>query len=161
MTATEYGDAEQAGQELLSLVAELRARHGERLAWTDRGEELRERAFAACKDRDEASALVEAINEHDYWSYWGHTTLGMVMARRGELLAASEHLRRSAVVGDYRLRSYGPSFLLASELAGHGQWAAVEDYLRAIRALWDAEEIDVWLALVQQRQLPDFPDAGG
>lgn len=157
--AAEFGDAEQAGHELLSLAAGLRSIHGELLDWTEQGNALWTRACEVCKTRDEATALVQAITNHAFWKHWGHTTLGVVMAHRGDMSVAGEHLRLSAqVAGEPRLRSYGPSFRLANQLARRGEWDAVGDYLRGIRTFWNSDEIEGWLSRVEQRQQPDLPD---
>jgi hypothetical protein len=64
--------------------------------------------------------------------HWAHTTLGVMAARRGDVAEARVHLRESAAVGsDYRLSSYGPSFLLVRELCTVGEWNSVADYLEA------------------------------
>jgi hypothetical protein len=159
LDAGELGEAEQVGHELLSLAADLRSAHGERLDWTERAEALWTRASTECKTREEATALVQAIMDHAFWKHWGHTTLGVVMAHRGNMPAAGEHLRRSAqVAGEPRLSSYGPSFRLANQLARHGEWDAIGDYLRAVTTFWSSGEIERWLSQVEQRQQPDLPD---
>jgi hypothetical protein len=157
--AGELDAAERMGNELLASIADLRAVHGERLEWTERGKDLWSRARGNSADEDKAHELVAAIRNYSNWTHWAHTALGVVAARRGNVNAACEHLRVSSeIAGDHRLRSYGPSFRLAQELVQRAQWAAVAEYLRHCRVFWDPDELVEWLSQVEQQQLPEFPD---
>lgn len=159
MDARDFVEAEQIGRELLSLAAELRAVHGERLDWTDGDGKVWTRARIACKSRSKATELVFAISHNADLTHWGHTTLGIVAANRGDIVAAREHLCLSSkVVGGPRLSSYGPSFRLARELMQHGEWIAIGEYLRGVRTFWDSEDLDGWLVQIERREQPNFPD---
>ena len=59
---------------------------------------------------------------------------------------------------DFRLSSYGPSFLLAKQLCMLGEWAAVAEYLERCRSFWVADELDVYVEAVARREVPDFSD---
>ena len=151
--------AEGAGNELLSLVQAARRAHGEKLDWTERGSACWEKARASCPDDTTARALVKAIGDHANRKHWGHTALGVVALRKGDVAAAREHLLHSAaVVGEPRLSSYGPSFLLARELCGCGERQPVDDYLRACEAFWETQLLGQWRQELQDGQLPEFPD---
>lgn len=102
---------------------------------------------------------IDAISDRDQRVHWGHTALGVVAALRGDMPAACEHLARSGDVGgEHRLRSYGPSFLLARELCAHGEWQAVDDYLQACKAFWETDLLEELRQEVQRREIPDFPE---
>jgi hypothetical protein len=151
--------AEQAGVELLSLVEQARSEYGEKLDWPESGRRLWHRARAACGDDVTTRTLVAAISDHANRKHWGHTTLGMLALRRGDISTARNHLLEScAVVGEPRLSSYGPSFLLARELCNRGQWDAVSAYLGKSEAFWDAEQLRRWRHAVERHQVPDFFD---
>jgi hypothetical protein len=160
--ALETGDlavAEGAGSELMSLVREARCTHGEKLDWTERGDARWQRARSECADDASARLLVKAIGDHANRKHWAHTALGVLALRKDDVVAAREHLLHSAaVVGEPRLSSYGPSFLLARELCALGDWQSVDDYLRACGAFWETELLAQWRQNVQSRQLPEFPD---
>ncbi|HYQ00466.1 MAG TPA: hypothetical protein VER96_17435 [Polyangiaceae bacterium] len=148
---------EQVAAELLSLVKEARAVHGEKLDWPERGRDLWTRARSGSDSDAAARALTSAITDHAHRKHWAHTTLGVIAARRGNVAEAREHLRESAAVGsDYRLSSYGPSFLLARELCRLDEWNAVADYLDACAAFWNPEPLRVWVQQLRERQMPDF-----
>jgi hypothetical protein len=151
--------AEQVAAELFSLVEEARSEYGERLDWPERGRKLWQRAHAACGDNATTQTLVRAISHHANRKHWCHTFLGMCALWRGDISAARDHLlESSAVVGEPRLSSYGPSFLLARELCKRGQWDAVSVYLGNCQAFWDGEPLRRWAQAVQEHQVPDFFD---
>ena len=156
--AIEAGDetaGEQVAAELLSLVKEARAVHGEKLDWRERGRDLWTRARSGSDSDTTARALTRAITDHAHRKHWAHTTLGVIAARRGNVTEAREHLRESAAVGgDPRLSSYGPSFLLARDLCTLGEWNAVADYLEACAAFWNPEPLRGWVQQLRERQMP-------
>jgi hypothetical protein len=160
--ALETGDlavALDAGNELLSLVREARLAHGEKLDWTERGNACWEKARSSCADDATARMLVKAIADHANRKHWGHTALGVVALRNGDVVAAREHLLHSAaVVGEPRLSSYGSSFLLARELCARGEWQPVSDYLQACAAFWQTELLAHWQEKLQRQELPEFPN---
>ena len=150
--------AEQAGLELLALVAEARSVFGEKLDWKDKGRALWTRARSVCSNETDAQELVEAITGNANRKHWGHTVLGVLAARRDDLSRAKQHLRDSAAVGsDYRLSAYGPSFLLARELCARGEWDAVTEYLLACQSFWNPEPLRQWIDQIRQQQVPEFP----
>lgn len=159
MDANDLGAAESIGSELLSLVAQARSEYGEALEWRERQSALYAKAYSTYAEPEQARALIDAISDRDQRVHWGHTALGVVAARRGDMPAACEHLALSAnVPGDPRLRSYGPSFLLARELCAHGEWQAVDDYLQACKAFWETDLLEELRQEVQRREIPDFPE---
>src|SRR5207248_11476628 len=96
--------AEEAARELMQLVDGARAQFGDQLDWPDLGRALWGRAREATGSDDEAGELTDAIAQHAYRKHWGHTVLGLLAARRGDLDAAVNHLLASAEVRpDYRL----------------------------------------------------------
>jgi hypothetical protein len=152
--------AERVAQALMSAVSDARTTHGECLDWPDQGQDLWNRAQAACGDDAAARALVRTIADHSYWRHWAHTILGVIALRKGEPASALLHLRESArVVGEPRLSSYGPSFRLARETCTRGEWEAVADYLGACAAFWNDARLKSWRDDVCRRQVPQFPDA--
>lgn len=80
--------------------------------------------------------------EYSFDKHWGHTAVGFASARIGRIDDAARHLLQSAAVpGDFRLRSYGPSFLLAAELWEQEQHEAVDRYLDACGVFWDSDQL--------------------
>ncbi len=159
MRAEDTGTVERSGNEMLSRAQEARSQHGERLDWPERGRALWQRARAACDSDESATVLVRAIGQHAHDKHWGHTALGFLALRSGDTSTACSHLLQSAaIVGDCRLSSYGPSFLLARELCGVGKWSAVRDYLRACEAFWGDGRMGEWVRQVEEHETPDFPD---
>jgi hypothetical protein len=157
--AGHFSAAEAHAGELLALVAEARATHGDRLDWTERGRDLWARACAATPDTRAASTLVRAIGEHAHHKHWGHSVMGLVALDAGDVPGAAEHLRRSAdVVGDPRLRSYGPSLLLADALCVRGMWSDVAAFLEACGRFWQDERLAEWKAQVARGERPAFLD---
>ena len=149
--------ADQVAAELLSLVKEARAVHGEKLDWPERGGDRWARARSGSISDATARALTSAITDHAHRKHWAHTTLGVIAARRGNVAEARAHLRESAaVVGDHRLSSYGPSFLAARELCTLGEWNAVADYLEACAAFWNPEPLRGWVQQLREREMPEF-----
>lgn len=161
-SALDAGDletAEQAGQELLALVAEARAMWGEQLDFPERGRELWAKASVQFSPRSAARELTSAISDHANRKHWGHTVLGVIAVRRGDIDLATRHLAASAsIVGEPRVSSYGPSFRLARELVAHGQWEAVESFIAACRAFWNGVEMDTWIDDLKARKTPEFWD---
>ena len=129
---------------------------------TERSLTGRNAAATAGLERDQdlsvtPRALTSAITDHAHRKHWAHTTLGVIAARRGNVAEARAHLRESAaVVGDHRLSSYGPSFLLARELCTLGEWNAVADYLEACAAFWNPEPLRGWVQQLREREMPEF-----
>jgi hypothetical protein len=151
--------AAEVGADLLRLANQARVLHGDRVDWTDGGRDLWTRARTLLQDDTKARTLTDAISEYRNRHHWGHTFLGVVAARRGDIGLASDHLRLAgAVVGDFRLSSYGPSFRLARELAAHGRWEEVAAYLRSCQTFWNPEPMTAWIREAEQMRLPDLPN---
>jgi hypothetical protein len=113
-------------------------------------------AFHVRQHRNRANLGRFTINDHAYRKHWAHATLGVVAARKGDMAEACQHLRESAsVVSDFRLSSYGPSFLLARELCGNGEWDAAADYLERCSSFWNPEPLRGWVRQLRERQMPD------
>lgn len=150
--------AERAGHELLDRAAGLRSRYGDQMDWLEHGRELWAKARAVTSRDGEARGLVHAIAEHAFHKHWGHTALGIVAVRSGQIDAAAAHLHESAAMpGDYRVSSYGPSFDLADELCTHRRWSDVAKYLEACAAFWDSELLQALRAEVELGRHPEFP----
>lgn len=148
---------EHAGRELLALVDEARRTHGDRIDWRDR--EILKRARAETASKGEARTLVRAIANAAQHKHWGHTALGVVAARRGDLAGAIDHLHASiAVHPDPRLTSYGPSFRLAAALCQLDAWSEVAKYLQACEAFWHVETLRAYRSDVEQQRMPAFEE---
>lgn len=157
LAARDTSAAEGAAAELLALADEARSVYGDELDWPERGRALWARASAARENDRDARELVHAIGDYANRKHWAHTTLGVLAARSGDLAVAKQHLRDSAAIkGDHRLSSYGPSFLLASELCALGEWDAAADYLEACAAFWNPEELRDWVRQLRERRMPEF-----
>jgi tetratricopeptide (TPR) repeat protein len=143
--------------ELLETVNNLRAEHGDKLDWNEKGKSLFSKAFETTGNRSAASKIANAISVHAYHKHWGHTVLGLVALSRGKLRESIEHLRESgSVVGDHRLSSYGPSMSLAEKLCAKEQWVEVASYLRSCELFWQDERLPIWISMVDSQRLPDF-----
>ena len=100
--------------------------------------------------------ILKGSDPDAYRKHWAHTTLGVVAARNGDVANATQHLRESASVGsDFRLSSYGPSFLLARELCALGEWDAAAAYLQACAAFWNPEPLRGWVRQLRERKMPE------
>ncbi len=157
----DFDAARASARGLLARAEDARVVYGEPLGWRDRGADLWARANARCADRDTATRLIRAIGDHAGNTHWGHTVMGLVAAHDGDLAAAADHLRRSGdVVGNSRLRSYGPAMTLAGVLCRHGKWAEVAAYLAACSLFWSDPRLTRWRAQVDRHAPPDFPVEG-
>jgi tetratricopeptide (TPR) repeat protein len=157
LRADEMGVAEAIGRELLERSELARARYGEMLDWREQGLAFWTRARAATESVTEAHALVAAQGNYADSKHMGHTALGVVALRRGDAAMALAHLRESAaVVGSPRLASYGPSLLLANELALAGCLDEVSSYLGRCQLFWDGPCLESWLEELAQGRVPAF-----
>ena len=86
--------AEEAARELMQLVDGARAQFGDLLDWRDEGGALWKRAKESTGSDDKAGELTDAIAQHAYRKHWGHTVLGLLACRCGELDTAVSHLNR-------------------------------------------------------------------
>src|ERR1039457_1992543 len=89
----------------------------------------------------------------------GHTTLGLLAIRQGEVDKASEHLLESVQMeGSPQLNSFGPSMTLAKELLDKGEIGAVLQYFSLCRTFWKmgAQSLDAWSEAVRNGKTPNF-----
>ena len=102
-----------------------------------------------------------------------HTVLGLLALKDGRRADAVAHLRAAGTSpGSPQLDSFGPSLLLARDLAQAGEYDAVADYLLAIRRFWkarddslvgmllpifaDPDPIGTWVAQLRRHHEPGF-----
>ena len=147
--------ADAASHELMELVDEARAQFGDRLDWPEEGRAFWRRARETTSSDEEARELTDAIAQHAYRKHWGHTVLGLLAARRGDLDAAVTHLLGSANIRpDYRLSSYGPSLDLVREICTRGRWEDGLEYLHRWEKIWNDPRVGEWIAALNERRLP-------
>ena len=147
--------SEEAARELMQLVDGARAQFGDLLDWRDEGGALWKRAKESTGADDKAGELTDAIAQHAYRKHWGHTVLGLLACRCGELDTAVSHLIASADVRpDYRLSSYGPSLDLLREICLRGRWEDGLEYLGRWETVWNDPRLREWIAAVNERRLP-------
>jgi len=112
-----------------------------------------------------ANELLAAAAQHkDDWDYGnaihnGHTTLGLLAVRQGDVDKAREHLLESAQVGDSpQLNAFGPNMTLAKELLDKGETGVVLQYFSLCRTFWKngATKLDAWSEAVGNGKTPDF-----
>lgn len=152
--------AQRAAAELMRLVGDARSEFGDRLDWPERGTALWRRAKEACRTDEDARELTRAIAHYAYRKHWGHTVLGLLASRRGDVDGAVAHLRASAEVHpDHRLFAYGPSLELVRELCSRGRWDDGLAYLRDWERIWGDSRVHEWIAAVNERRLPERSDA--
>jgi TonB family protein len=122
-------------------------------------------AGAAEKAAAYANELLAAAAQHpEDWNYGnavhdGHTTLGLLAIRQGEVDKASQHLLESApIAGSPQLNSFGPSMSLAKELLDKGERGAVLQYFSLCRTFWKmgAQSLDAWSEAVRNGKTPNF-----
>jgi hypothetical protein len=158
--AADYITAERTALDLLASVEGMRAKYGERLDWSDSGNDLWVRAREESASRAEASALVDAINESAYRQHWGHTVLGLVAHARGDIDTAARHLHDSARLHpDHRLSAYGPSIELARALCLEGRGSDARAYFERWQAIWKDDRASRWTEQVSRHELPTLPDS--
>jgi len=98
------------------------------------------------------------------WNYGnaihlGHTVLGLLALREGEIESAIDELRQSGdTPGSPQLNTFGPTMQLAKELLRAGQTAPVLSYLKQCRTFWrmGSTWLDLWEAKVIAGQVPNF-----
>jgi hypothetical protein len=122
-------------------------------------------ASAAEKASAYANELLAAAPQHkEDWNYGnaihdGHTTLGLVAVRQGDIEKARQHLLESAqIAGSPQLNSFGPSMTLAKELLDKGERGAVLQYFSLCRTFWKtgAQSLDAWSEAVRNGKTPNF-----
>ncbi len=112
-----------------------------------------------------ANELLQAAKQHEKdWNYGnaihdGHSTLGLIAVRRGDLVSARQHLLDAgATPGSPQLNSFGPDMTLASELLKKGERNAVLDYFALCRNFWKmgGQRLDAWSETVHNGGTPAF-----
>lgn len=114
-----------------------------------------------------ANEMLAAAAQHkEDWNYGnaindGHTTLGLLALRQGDVDKAREHLLESAQIeGSPQLNSFGPNMSLAKELLDKGETGAVLQYFSLCRTFWKsgATKLDAWSEAVRNGKKPDLGD---
>jgi hypothetical protein len=112
-----------------------------------------------------ANELLSAAPQHkEDWNYGnaihnGHTTLGLLAIRQGDVEKAREHLLESVQMeGSPQLDSFGPKMSLAKELLDKGESSAVLQYFSLCRGFWKmgGASLDAWSEAVRNGKTPDF-----
>ena len=89
----------------------------------------------------------------------GHTVLGLLALRDGDVVAAAEELKKSGETpGSPQLGSFGPSMHLAKELLKLGQFEPVREYFRQCRKFWKMGDtwLDLWNKKIDAGEVPNF-----
>ena len=128
-------------------------------------------AFAALnleRDHQAADLARRSINAAtSYEQNWnhanaihaGHTVLGLLALKDGNIAKAIEELHASGDVrGSPQLDSFGPSMQLARELLLCGKAAEVLEFFSRCRLFWVFGELwlDVWTQKVKSGRVPNF-----
>jgi hypothetical protein len=151
----------------------------------DRFYSLSEAMSAAYKKGDHRSAqafaqeYLQAAKQFPCnWNYGNaihnaNCILGLVALGRGQKAEAVSYLLAAgATPGSPQLDTFGPSLLLARELARAGEHSAVASYLGSIQRFWkakdmspvgllfpvlaDSDPISTWIAQLNKGRVPDF-----
>ena len=88
-----------------------------------------------------------------------HVVLGRVALRRGDLVAARQHLLDAGDThGSPQLGSFGPNMALANELLTAGETECVLAYFAKCRRFWSMgeERLSAWEQNVRAGQRPSF-----
>jgi hypothetical protein len=144
-------------EDLLSRHPELRASRAAyaAVAAEHAGEYEKARNYAV-----EALGYVSTYPQHAAANlFYGNHVLGLVSARRGEFVAAKEHLLASAITKSWpRLAEFGPNMSLAKRLLENGDRETVVTFLDLCRPLWPGgvEKLQEWRAVITAGAKPDF-----
>jgi hypothetical protein len=98
------------------------------------------------------------------WNYGnaihlGHTVLGLLALREGDVNVAIEELRKSGETpGSPQLNTFGPTMQLAKELLKAGHTAPVLGYLKQCRSFWHMGStwLDLWESKALSGRVPNF-----
>ncbi len=107
-------------------------------------------------------AIAESFKENCNYSntiHYGHTVLGLLALREGNLKRAIDELHASShVTGSRLLESFGPLMQLAKELLQRGQSEPVLIYLHQCRTFWRMGEpwIPIWEKKIARGAIPNF-----
>jgi len=151
----------------------------------DRFYDLSGQVSAAYRDGDYALAESLALEYLETakqfpcnWNYGNavhnaNVILGLTALRRGRKAEAVVHLYAAGETpGSPQLDTFGPSLLLARELAQVGEYKAASDYLSSIRRFWkatdrsilafefplfaDPDPLRTWIRELDNGRVPDF-----
>ena len=100
------------------------------------------------------------------WNYGnavhkGHTVLGLIALRQGDVGGAKHHLERAGnTPGSPQLDTFGPNMRLANELLEIDETEAVLKYFAACSNFWDETcrqgLLDHWVDAVRRGSAPKF-----
>ena len=102
---------------------------------------------------ERALALAPSFNRN--WNYGnalhlGHTVLGLLAIKSGDIPAAVAELARSAETpGSPQLNTFGPTMQLAKAVLRAGESEPVLEYVRRVRNFWEMGT--TWLDLREQK----------
>lgn len=116
----------------------------------------------ARKFADQALAMAPAFKSN--WNYGnaihrGHTVLGLLALRQGNLLEAIEELLKSGETpGSPQLNSFGPTMHLAKAILLKDQPEPVLAYLNQCRKFWKMGDtwLDIWSKIILAGRVPNF-----
>jgi hypothetical protein len=109
-------------------------------------------------------ALLVAASFEGNWNqgnvtFTGHTVLGLLALRRGDVEQAVHELHESTrTKGSPQLASFGPTMRLAKELAKRGRTEEVMVFLRHCLAFWTSGNawVEVWEKKMRHGAVPNF-----
>ena len=127
-----------------------------------------------------AEAVLAKDKDTKSWNYGNrifnvHTLLGRVALREGKLDDAKKHLLTAGhTPGSPQLNSFGPSFILARELAEKGERDTVIDFLDSVARFWanpdtrteansnrvaseNLKQLEFWKTQLRAGKVPDHP----
>jgi thiol-disulfide isomerase/thioredoxin len=115
----------------------------------------------AAHDAAEMLQLAEKVGKWNYGNliHEGHTLLGRIDVKRGNLASAREHLLAAGrTPGSPQLNSFGPKWTLARELLSQGETDVVLQYVSLCRAFWKSgsNRLDEFAATIRAGATPDF-----
>jgi hypothetical protein len=99
----------------------------------------------------------------DDWNYgnaihYGHTVLGLLALRNGEVQLAVTELRESGnTLGSPQLGSFGPTMRLAKELLEHGRSQDVLEFLLQCQSFWKSggRWLSIWEKKITRGVVPN------
>lgn len=121
-------------------------------------------AGAEAEARIYAERLLEIAARHAREGYgnslhYGHTILGRLALRSGDIQQAREHLLKAGETpGSPQLDSFGPGMILAKELLERGEREVVLQYFALCARFWKMgrRKLGRWSRQVRSGRIPDF-----
>ena len=127
-----------------------------------------------------AETMLIKNTDSNAWNYGNiifdaHTLLGRLALREGKLNEAKKHLLASGhTPGSPQLNSFGPSFILARELAERGEYDTVISFLDLVAHFWanpderaeantkrvaskNLKQLNSWKEELHNEKIPDNP----